>query len=436
MRRFARSVGLGGISADALAVVLGQLAAYVYPLASIPLLSRVLGPSSFGQLIFEMAIIQISLILVEFGFELSALRKMSVTTSYDEQERIIGATITAKSMLFAGLVIILLTIVFTVPQMRERWLFYVIGLAMIAGHVALPSWLLQGLNMIKTLAVILGVSRLIALLGLLATVRDANDAPLAMAWQFAPYTIATILAWSWLYKIRAARIVFASLPEAISALRDSAPLFASKVSGAVIETASSIMLGVFSTGKQVAYFGTADRLANAGRGILGRVTDAMLPRLARAETGNRERTQRATILAIVGGSYVIAGLGVIITAHWLIPWFLGSEFYPSVPAARLLGVELCITGITAGLMLNLIAQKRYRPVSRVMIFGVIIHLGLLPPATALFGAVGAAATSAITEACIAFMLWMAVRSNEQRIPIDIPVRQVEQKSYPDSSKNL
>src|SRR5699024_5843226 len=164
-----------------------------------------------------------------------------------------------------------------------------------------------------------------------------------------------------------------------------------------------------------------------------RPPETLKPQVTRLRNNPKQGSDQTQV---VGGSYVIAGLGIIITAHWLIPWFLGSEFYPSVPAARLLGVELSITCITAGLMLNLIAQKRYRPVSRVMIFGVIIHLGLLPPATALFGAVGAAATSAITEACIAFMLWMAVRSNEQRIPKETRVRQVEQKSYPDSSKHL
>ncbi|MCE9918367.1 oligosaccharide flippase family protein, partial [Obesumbacterium proteus] len=55
-----------------------QLSNYVFPLLTIPYLSRVLGAENFGFLAISQAVIQYFIFFTEYGFNLSVTRKISL----------------------------------------------------------------------------------------------------------------------------------------------------------------------------------------------------------------------------------------------------------------------------------------------------------------------------------------------------------------------
>ncbi|WGW11721.1 oligosaccharide flippase family protein [Saxibacter everestensis] len=416
MRGFTRRVGLGRLTGDAGAVALGHLSAFIYPIVSIPFLSRLLGSHDLGRLIFAMAIIQVVIYVVDFGFGMSALRAVSVARSATERANIVGATICAKLLLLAACSVLLVPLIFLIPQLRADWPLYLIGVALVIGEAVFPSWLLQGLGRMKTFAVLTAVSRLLALVGLLLTVRSASDTALAMFWQFAPMVIAATLCWLHLRRLGLAQIHRPSLVLVRNTLRESSPLFVSSLATMVIGAANAVALGALSSMQQVAYFGTAERMSNAARGVLSGVQEAMLPRMTATETDDShdDSALRRTIMVALAGCYVVAGLTMIGTAHWLIPWYLGAGFDDAVPVARWLGVALCITGFAATFTLVLVARNEFGTLSRVMALSAVIHLVILPIGCAMFGGIGAAGAVVGTETCLAVMLAVAYRRSRRR----------------------
>ena len=87
--------GLRRLTGDVGLVALGQLVSYAYPLVSIPLLSRVLGIDGLGVLIAALAVIQMLIIWTDFGFGLSALRRIALAQTAQERRRVVAATIAA-----------------------------------------------------------------------------------------------------------------------------------------------------------------------------------------------------------------------------------------------------------------------------------------------------------------------------------------------------
>ena len=94
--------GLSRLGGDAAVVALGQLSSVVYPLISIPILSHILGTDGFGQLLLAMAIVNVLVLFVDFGFAMSALRRVSLALTVSARASIVAATVTAKALLFVG----------------------------------------------------------------------------------------------------------------------------------------------------------------------------------------------------------------------------------------------------------------------------------------------------------------------------------------------
>lgn len=267
----------------------------------------------------------------------------------------------------------------------------------------------------KTLAIVIATSRLVALVGLVSTVRSSDDIAYALIWQFAPYSFAALIAWLWIYSRRLAYIVRVPPRAAFAALQESTPLFLSSLATAVIGAGNSIVLGTFSTVTQVAYFGTAERVANAARGVLGSVKDSMLPRMVQAEENLVDKVQRRLIIVMLVGAFFTAGITIIFISPWLIPWYLGAEYDSSVLVAQILGSGLCFAGVTAACTLILVSRNRYAALSRIMIIGAAIHVCLLPMGAIWAGATGVAMVAAVSEVILVALLLPATRASAKII---------------------
>src|SRR6202034_4733263 len=77
-----------------------QMASYLAPLVTLPWLTRVLGPSGFGQLSFCGAVIGYFVLFADYGFNYSATRQIALL--YGDRagrSKVFWNTITVKGLL-------------------------------------------------------------------------------------------------------------------------------------------------------------------------------------------------------------------------------------------------------------------------------------------------------------------------------------------------
>lgn len=404
---FCRSVGLARLGSDMFAIGLGQVFAFVYPLVSIPFLSRTLGAAGLGRALLAIATVQLIVLAVDFGFGMSAMRRVALAASRAELQRITFSTLVAKCLLLLVVALILAPLIIWVPMLHNDWQLYVVGTVLTIGAVAFPTWLLQGMGRMKTFALISASSRMLALAALLATIRSDDDIVLAVTWQFAPASIAALMSWLYLKRSGFPRFQMPRPVDVIEALRESWPLFISSAATTVVASMNTIFLGALSTIHQVAFYGAAERLSNAGRGIIGGVQQSLLPRMSVAVSDSHNRAMRRLIFLAVFSCYAIGGILLMAFAGVLIPWYLGGGFEAAIPVGRLLGLALAITGVSAALTLTLIARGHANISARVMVVAAAMHVVVLPIGCLVGGAIGASCAVIFTESAIAIMLALA-----------------------------
>ena len=399
---------LGRLSGDAGLVTLGQLVSYAYPIVSIPLLSRVLGIDGLGVFILTLAVIQILLVWTDFGFGFSALRRTSVAATPAERQAVASATITAKLALWVFGSVVLMVVVLLVPSMRAHLGLYVIGLLMGVGAALYPMWYLQGTGRLKLFALLTGGSRLVALVGLVLTVRSVDQIGLAVFWQFLPYVLCAVVCWAVINGQQDIKLRLSGPTQARAALHDSLPLFVNLIGGQVIVNSSVILLGQLAGYRQVGLFGAADRLVSAIHGVLVAVEQAMMPRVSVAHERPHEPNSRKLILGALICCYGGAGFLLAVTAPIIIPWYLGHRFDDAVPVVQVMGLATVLSGVTRTFSLDLVSAGRSRICSTVTTIAAGWHLVTAGFAAYYWGAIGVAVAVCGTQLFMSLALGLAI----------------------------
>lgn len=396
---------------DALVIALGYLTSFAYPLVSLPYLARVLGVGNLGVVMVLLAVLQVVVHVADFGFSISALRRASLVSTVEERSRVLMETLWAKTAIWAVCAAPMVVVILAVPVLHEHLPAMLLGLGLVLAGAWHPSWLLQAMGRMITFALIMSCSRIIALAGLLLTVRDTAHMDLAVAWQLAPQALAAVVTWFLIVRVwRVARPMRVTREGVTTALRDSAPLFVSNAAAVLTGSASSLALGALASPVQVALYGAAERFGNAVRGVMRGVVDAMLPRIAH---GSVDGMRRFISLGVLG-SYALAGTCLALGSGWVIPWYLGADMAQAIWPTRLVGIAMIIAGITAVLTLHANADHRYGTVARLTGIAAVTHVALCIPGALWGGAVGAGIALILSESILAGLFLRDARLRSRR----------------------
>ena len=153
-----------------------HFANYLLPLIVVPYLVRVLSPSGFGIVSFAQSLIAYLTIFVDYGFALSATRKISVYRNNKiEVSRIFFNVLAAKG--FLGLIgfIVLLLLTSLIPQFKEISTLLIILYGTIVGNILFPIWLFQGLEKMVFISVINLTTKILMVMGIFLFVKSSQD---------------------------------------------------------------------------------------------------------------------------------------------------------------------------------------------------------------------------------------------------------------------
>lgn len=370
----------------------GNAVGLLAPLIAIPYLARVLRPEGWAPVLVAQAIANWVVLVLDFGFDLSGTRALArVRTTPGGATEVVHRVQSAKfALLPLGAALIVVAFAATPALELAGPLFaWTLVFALMRGLD--PFWYFQGLERVGAAVVVQTTTKLAAAFGVFWFVQRPSDGWKVLALQGIFAAVSLLLLTLGMHRNTPAR--FPTRSAAGAGLREGAPLFAFRASSGFFASANVFVLSIFAAPGVVALFGGAERLVRSGMGLLGPLTQAILPRVshlgATDPAGARAVVRRS--LRYVGAAGFVIGLVTFVGAPWLVRILLGPGYEGAVPLMRVLALLPPLVAVDTVLGLHwAVPLGQERPFVLAVIGGGLVNLGLAVALAPRFGGAGVA----------------------------------------------
>ena len=391
---------------------------YLAPLLVWPYLMIVLGAEQFGIFSFGIALAQYLIILVDFGFNLTATKQIALSQgNTEETNRLFTSTLVAKIalLLLSALVVLLVSVLPMYSSYRTVvWITWL----MVFGNTFSLLWLFQGAGKIRLATIINSVLKLLILPLTFVFVKMPADIYIA-AWIQVAVFIATAITMMTLTRIlNLAKITAIHWTDVREQFRNSWSIFLSNAATSTYTALFIVILAYFVSSDEVGRYAAVEKIMRCACYLIWvPLAQAYFPRVSRLGKENRSEgkrlVRRLTIIMIValGALGMLLAVGVEpLTA------LLGKDYEGIGRIALVMAVVPLLVGIggVQGQM-GLIAlggEKEKSVFRNIYLMAGVLSLISVLFLSYLWGAIGAAVALVITEGFVGAAMCICNKRNE------------------------
>jgi len=148
----------------------------ILPLIVYPYLIRVLGTDNYGLVVFAEAIIMYLVILISFGFELSATKEISIHRDNPEKiNEIVSSVYIIKGIIFLICFIFLFIIFSFLPKYGNHKLLFLLTMHLGVFEFLFPLWFFQGIEKMKYITYLNLLNRGVFFILMLVCIKSKSD---------------------------------------------------------------------------------------------------------------------------------------------------------------------------------------------------------------------------------------------------------------------
>lgn len=261
-----------------------QIFSYVLPLLTLPYLVRILGVETFGLISFATAFIIFFNILVDYGFNLSATREISVHRENKKKTtEIYSSVLTIKFILIILSFIILSFIVFIFEKFNSHIELYFITFISVIGQAFFPIWYFQGMEKMRYITIINISSKVIFTMAIFIFVHKEGDYLLVPLFNGLGVLIGSLYAIYIIKKDFKQDFILQSVKNIKKYFIASSQFFLSRVSAVLYTSANVFVLGLFTNNTIVGYYAIAEKIYQAITGIYAPLNQVLYPYIAKSK---------------------------------------------------------------------------------------------------------------------------------------------------------
>lgn len=378
-----------------------QIASYIIPLITLPYLVRTLGVEGFGYLSFSLAITQYAILLINYGFDLSATSSIAkCRDNINKVSEIFWNVLTIRllsfgiSFLLIGLAALLSETILDIKHI----LFSAMSIAL--GAALFPQWLFQGKEQLGLVSIARVITQILTIPFLLFFVSSPKDVWIAALISGASSLIIAVYALVLVYRRGWVVFTFPKVSTLKQQLAEGWYIFISTAAISLYTTSVTVILGFISGPISVGYFVAADRVIKAVLGLYGTVSNAFYPRInAVVEKSKIEARELVVNLGkLITSIAFFCSLGVFIFAEIVVKILFGSEHQITANILQILSLLPIVISISNLMGIQILIPFGYKnEFSKVIISAGCISLILLIPSIYLYAEYGAAVSVILTE---------------------------------------
>ena len=288
---------------------------YLFGLITLPYETRILGPEFFGKLGFAASFYTYFFVFLDFGFILSATKRVSENRNDSKEiNKIISGVTISKFLLFLIIFILFVIIALNVEYLRDNFIILFLYL-IYAGIVSLiPDFFYRGIEKMKMVTYRTVLVRFVFTILIFVFLKKPEHYYLIPIFQIIGNAIALLWIIIDLKISYQVKFMFPGWGYIRGLIKDSIQYFLSRIASTIYSATNTIVLGfVYPIGNVVGYYSSADKIKGLASQAAAPIADSFYPYMLR--THNYKKLIRITLL--LEGVILIAGS---------ILWRYSSEF--------------------------------------------------------------------------------------------------------------
>lgn len=306
-----------------------QILNCIFPLITVSYLIKTIDVTNYGKFSFGQAFVSYFIVFVDYGFNLSATRK--IAECKDDKTRlakVFADTIFAKAVLLAIALTVYIGILAFSPKMNDSSSFYLLFFGMVIGSVFYPQWFFQGIQKMGYITLINLFIKTIFLALIIFVVKDKDDYIYLPSLYSLSYLLPGAIAFMLAFRSLDNMFYLSRWADIKATLQDGFYLFISSGLSVILSGSAIFILGLMANDTLVGYFSGYDRLIKACVLVLTAITTAIFPRVSQLFAQNRAdaiRFIKKTGMMTVGLSICVV-LGMILFLPLINRLFLTPDF--------------------------------------------------------------------------------------------------------------
>lgn len=398
---------------------------YLFPLITIPFLSRTLGPHGWGVLAFYQAFGAIAIQIVEYGFDWSATRELARERDSVDRRGEILVNVTMAKIALASIVGLAAIVAFLLlPPLQRQPALVPAALFWAFGQACNLNWYFQGLERMRFMAFLALSTKALATAAIFIIVDSSADAWMVLA-------VNGVAAWSvaivgFAVAARKTRL-HPSLSGARHRLIQGWTFFVFQSAASIYTMGNAFILGLFAAPRVVGFYAAAEKLIRLITSFINPVARALYPRIGHLVMTSQQEASRLVRRSTIAAAAVsvVVSIATWVAAPTIISVGLGAGYEDAVQLLRIM--SLLPVAIVPGYLLGsqwMLPLGHERPYVRIVLAAGVADLTLALALAPTLGAPGVAATVVITESFVAasVYLWLRRRSLDPLSPSMRPVQ--------------
>lgn len=300
-----------------------QVVKYLFPLITLPYLTRVLEPEGYAFYAYVVSFMSFAQVFVDFGFNLSGTKRIAKARSVGEENRVVGAVTEARLVLCLVAGVAVTIIASFLPLTKENLPYVFLAFLAVCGKGLVPDFLFQGHEDMGPITTRFLVSKSISTVLTFVLVHSMADIMWVPVLDILSSGVA--LAWSFVAarKKFGTTIELVPLREALAELKTSGLYCFSNMAASVFSGFTTLLIGVVVIdASQVAFWSLAMTAVSAVQSLYSPIVNSLYPHMV--NTGDYRFARKLSLLAVPA---VLVGTVFFCLLSNFIMLVLGGEQY-------------------------------------------------------------------------------------------------------------
>jgi PST family polysaccharide transporter len=356
-----------GLAKNIFSVGLIQILNYAFPMITLPVVSRIFGPDKFGVLDYATTFVGYFTLLIGFGFDLTATRRVAVAPdNVENRNKVFSEVFLSQCLLLLISAVMFTVCLFIFPQLKEEKLVAIFTFLTCFATLMTQNWLFQAMQDLPKVALLNFTSKLLFTIIILFTIHQKED----YIWQPLVTSLVNIIiaaaSFAWAVKKYQLKLYSVRLITCLTLLWSEKIFFFSLCVINLYSYTNTIVLGIFQNSTQVGYYSSGLKLITLLKALVAiPLAQAIFPYIGKAfgeshEKGINIAQQLIPIVILLTGALSIA---IFAGSPLFIHVIYGDQFTPAVAVCRILSFIPMLVGLNTVLgihvMMNLKMDKLF-----------------------------------------------------------------------------